>query len=284
MSLERIRMIKEKDILKVWDAEQEILDVIHAVCVNNNLRYSLAYGTLLGGVRHAGFIPWDDDIDLIMPREDYEKFLNVWDKEAPKGYILQNGRTDTDFTQTFTKIRKDHTTFIQSDEEKDKKYHKGIFVDIFPGDRVAPGKITNKIQYVLCAVFLLYSRGFTSGSGGLIGLIERILLKIPKEIQLYCRERLEKMIGYWNDNKDCKYFFPNTIEECCDYFDSDIFDEITDIHFRNKKYHTVKDKDKMLQQCYGNYMELPPKEERVWRHHPIVIDFEKNYEELKENS
>ena len=90
---------------QIWATEQEILDVIHQVCTEYGLRYSLAYGTLIGAVRHKGFIPWDDDIDLMMPREDYEKLLAIWNEAAPKGYILQNTRTDPDFTQNFTKIR-----------------------------------------------------------------------------------------------------------------------------------------------------------------------------------
>ena len=83
---------------QIWATEQEILDVIHQVCTEYGLRYSLAYGTLIGAVRHKGFIPWDDDIDLMMPREDYEKLLAIWNEAAPKGYILQNTRTDPDFT------------------------------------------------------------------------------------------------------------------------------------------------------------------------------------------
>ena len=125
---------------QIWATEQEILDVIHQVCTEYGLRYSLAYGTLIGAVRHKGFIPWDDDIDLMMPREDYEKLLAIWNEAAPKGYILQNTRTDPDFTQNFTKIRKDHTTFLQGESEREKHYHKGIFVDIFPGRPQQVGK------------------------------------------------------------------------------------------------------------------------------------------------
>ena len=145
-------------IQQVWTVEQDILDVIHHICSEHGLRYSLAYGTLIGAVRHKGFIPWDDDIDLMMPREDYEKLLSLWDSTAPKGYILQNVRTNPDFTQSFTKIRKDHTTFLQFEFEREKCYHKGIFVDIFPGDRVAPSKLGRSIQHTACAVNLLYNR------------------------------------------------------------------------------------------------------------------------------
>lgn len=147
------------NIQDVQNVEQEILDVIHNVCEACRLWYYLAYGTWLGAVRHGGFIHWDDDVDILMPREDYEKLITVWDQAVPKGYLLQNVRTNPDFTQNFTKIRKDHTTFLQDETERGKSYHKGVFVDIFPGDRVVSSGSGRKFQYVACAVNLLYARG-----------------------------------------------------------------------------------------------------------------------------
>lgn len=273
----------ESQIQQVWATEQEILDVIHNVCTENGLRYSLAYGTLIGAVRHKGFIPWDDDIDLMMPREDYEKLLAIWDQAAPKGYILQNVRTDPDFTQSFTKIRKDHTTFLQFEFEREKQYHKGVFIDIFPGDRVAPGKLGRKTQYIACAVNLLYNRGHASGSGGVVGKVERFLLKAPKEKCAKRREAAEKWIRRWNGNTSALYVFPSTLEWCQKYYPADLFKNMRDIEFRGKTYQCVSDPDSILRLDYGDYMQLPPEEERVWKHHPIIIDFEHNYEELSQS-
>lgn len=265
---------------RVWAEEQEILDVIHQVCTEYGLRYSLAYGTLLGAVRHKGFIPWDDDIDLIMPREDYEKLLVIWNEAAPKGYILQNTRTDPVFTQNFTKIRKDHTTFLQDEAERAKHYHKGIFVDIFPGDRVPSGKIGQKMQYIACAVNLLYSRGYTSGSGGVIGITEKVLLKAPKEKYAVWRERAEKWVRHWNGRESLQYVFPNTIACSRRYYPANSFEEMKTIEFNRKQYMCVADANTILHIEYGDYMQLPPEKDRVWTHHPILIDFEHNYEEL----
>lgn len=265
---------------QIWATEQEILDVIHQVCAEHGLRYSLAYGTLIGAVRHKGFIPWDDDIDIMMPREDYEKLLAVWDQSAPKGYILQNTRTDSDFTQNFTKIRKDHTAFLQDEAERTKHYHKGIFVDIFPGDRVPSGKIGRRIQYIACAVNLLYSRGHTSGSGGMVGEVEKILLKAPKEKYSVRRERAEKKIRSWNGDESLQYVFPSTIRSSRKYYPANLFENVKTIEFNGKQYMCVADADSTLRVEYGDYMQLPPEEDRVWKHHPFLIDFEHNYEEL----
>ena len=269
-----------EQIKHVWEVEQEILDVIHRICTDHDLRYSLAYGTLIGAVRHGGFIPWDDDIDLVMPREDYEKLLAIWDEVAPAGYILQNIRTNADYTNTFTKIRKDHTTFLQDDAERDKKYHKGIFVDIFPGDRVAPGKVTRAIQYIASAINLLYTRGYPSGSTGVIGLTEKVLLALPASIRPSVRKKTEKFIRKWNDQNELLWYFPSTIIAAKRYYGADLFENLGAIQYCGKQYRCVADPDSFLRVDYGDYMQLPPEEDRVWKHHPIIIDFERNYEEL----
>ena len=271
---------KPEELERLKKTEMEVLAAFIEICEKHDLPYFVNGGTAIGAVRHQGFIPWDDDIDLMMPREDYEKLLVIWNQSAPKGYILQNTRTDSDFTQNFTKIRKDHTTFLQDEAERTKHYHKGIFVDIFPGDRVPSGKIGRKIQYIACAVNLLYSRGHTSGSGGTIGKVERALLKAPKEKYAVRRERAEKRIRSWNGDESLQYVFPSTIGSSRKYYPANLFENVKTIEFNGKQYMCVADADSTLRVEYGDYMQLPPEEERVWKHHPLLIDFEHNYEEL----
>ena len=100
-----------EELRKLQLVQLDILNVIDDFCVKNNIKYSIAYGTILGAVRHGGFIPWDDDLDICMLREDYDKFIELW-KDSDE-YILQNHNTDRDFTQSFTKIRKTNTSFVQ---------------------------------------------------------------------------------------------------------------------------------------------------------------------------
>lgn len=267
-------------IQEVWHQEQDILNVFHDICLKHSLKYSLMFGTLLGAVRHGGFIPWDDDIDVIMPRKDYEKLLSIWESEAPKGYLIQNKRTNSDFTQNFSKIRKDHTTFIQDEVEKTKSYHTGIFIDIFPADRVAPLGINRHLQYIASALNLLCAREFRSGTKGMIGLVESLVLLLPHKARVKVFHKSEKFISKWQNNSVAEWYSPNTINECKRYFDSDIFDNLDSIAFCQERYCCVKDYDKILKQIYGDYMKLPPEKDRVWKHHPMIVNFECNYNEL----
>lgn len=276
-------MNMERDIIlrKVQKVELEILDIVHKVCVENQLKYSLAYGTLIGAVRHQGFIPWDDDIDICMPREDYEKFLEIWPKYKFEDYILQNIETDEDFTQNFTKIRKNHTTFLQPKEEQ-YKYHKGFFVDIFPGDRVPDSKLKRQFQFFNIAVNLLYSRKFKSGSSSkTISIVENTLFLFPKSFQKKYRKVAENILKKYNFNSELQYVFASTINAARTYYPNDIFENRILTDFEGKRFYIFKDYDTCLKIQYGDYMQLPPENERVWTHTPQMIDFHRNYEEIK---
>ena len=263
---------------RLWATEVEILDVFHAVCMKHGLRYSLAYGTLIGAVRHKGFIPWDDDIDVLMPREDYEKLLKVWDSDTNQEFILQEPYSSPDLVVNFAKIRKNNTTFIQSEFEFKKKYHKGIFIDIFPLDRVAPAKFTQMIQKLFCMLAMLYNRGYTSGNGGISEFAEKLLLAlIPKKHYRKMQKWAERNATRWNGNTQLKWFGFQTVDDMKHHYDPDIFDNLIKLEFEGKKYFAFKDYDQILRDEFGDYMQLPPEEERVWKHHPILIDFEKNY-------
>ena len=267
----------EAVLKRVQKTELDILEIVHRVCMENDLRYSLAYGTLIGAVRHQGFIPWDDDIDICMPREDYERFIEIWPSYHFSEYILQNLDTDEDFTQNFTKIRKKNTTFLQPGEEK-YNYNKGFFIDIFPGDRVPSSKLKKDIQYIYMAVNLLYSRKFKSESKNkIVCLVEDILFLMPKSQYRKLAKHAEKYIKKYNINNDGAYVFASTIETAKSYYPSDIFENRILLEFEGKKFYAYKEYDKCLRIEYGDYMQLPPKEERVWKHKPQLIDFEHEY-------
>lgn len=124
---------------KVWATELNILERFDEVCNKHHLTYHAYYGTLLGAVRHQGFIPWDDDIDVIMFRDDYEKFQAIAPEEFTEPYFFQNSYTDR-VLWPFSKIRDSRTTAAEPQfNSLGRTFHQGIFIDIFPFDSVDDG-------------------------------------------------------------------------------------------------------------------------------------------------
>ena len=270
--------IRMEDVRAV---EQSILDQVSKICEENGLRYSLTYGTLLGAVRHGGFIPWDDDIDISMPREDYESLMALWPQHGPKELILDRCDLDSHNSNVFSKIRKDHSTYLQFDVERNAKHHKGIFIDIFPADRVAPGALSRKIQYLDFALMLLFNRGYSSGHSGIVGLAERILLKaVPKKKQSTVSRFFARRGRRWNGSSSGPFIFPVTIRDCKRLYPPDLYEHLQRIPFHGKKYAAYADSDAFLTIRYGDYMRLPSKEDQIWKHPPLLIDYTRNYEEL----
>ena len=274
-------MNQDVNLEDIWKAELEILDEFDRVCRENHLRYSLAYGTLLGAVRHGGFIPWDDDIDVMMPREDYDRLREIWRVKAKEGFILEDETMFDDYVNNFAKIRKDHTTFLQFESERNCSYHTGIFIDIFPGDRVAPAGFRRAIQFSYFALNLIYNRKYTSSAKGIRGMAEKGLLAIvPKRKYSLISNYFGKRSRRWNDDPHAEIVFPNDPTALRRYYPPDLFEDLIRVPFQGKEYFVFRDYDAVLKLRYGDYMQLPPVEERVWRHHPVIVDFEKNYDEI----
>lgn len=266
--------IPDYDILRKLQLTQlEILKYVNDFCFKNKIRYSIAYGTALGAVRHKGFIPWDDDMDICMLREDYNKFLSIW--KDSDDYILQNNETNSDFKQTFSKIRKKNTAFVQKNDVE-KSFHKGIFIDIFPFDRKPVGKFKQINQKINVMLFQLYFREYVPETNGtILKLGSVVLLKIHRKnsYSKLAEKYLQKAIKY-NDDKTLPVFDTCTFSDMQKQYDNNLFDDIEYIDFENCKLPIFKSYVNFLKTCYGDYMKLPPKGEQNWFHHPLLVDFE----------
>ena len=258
----------------------EILCMIDALCREHGIVYSLYGGSLLGAVRHQDFIPWDDDLDICMSRENYNKFLKIWDETAPKGFFLQNKNNSPYFTQTFSKIRKEHTTFLQYDWERGK-YHTGIFVDVFPIDRMPSGRIKRLLFQWDCLRYPLLTREFVPPTGNSIvkAVSALLLLLSPKKLRPAMRERLLNRITRVND-PDANMVSTEMLSTVFQPLPPDLLDSFEQMHFGAHTFPCMTAWKEYLELYYGDYMSLPPEPERTWTHHPIILDFEHNLEEL----
>ena len=265
---------------KLQLTQLEILCQIDSICRSEKISYSLYAGTLLGAVRHKGFIPWDDDLDICMERSEYNRFLSVWDRYPHEGYLIQNKENSPRFTQSFTKIRKEHTTFLQSEWEA-KAFHTGVFVDIFPIDRIPDGKAARLVFQWDCLVYQLLTREFVPPKGSLFqkAVSAAILKAIPPQDRKKERERLLKQITKYTD-QSLHMVAIETLSTIRKPLPAKLMDDYTTLPFENGEFMCFSDWDEYLSIKYGDYMKLPPESDREWKHHPIVIDFEHDYEEL----
>ena len=259
----------------------QTLKVFDAFCRKHGIRYSLYAGTLLGAVRHRGFIPWDDDLDVCMSREEYDRFIALWQQESPEGYILQNKENTPAYWQSFTKIRKDHTTFLQEEREAGK-YHTGIFLDVFPLDRLPNGKMNRRLFKWRCMCYQLLTREFVPPKAGRVTKLgsAMILACVPADRREKVRAKLLKKITRHNHRHDLEVAAIETMASLRKPFAADMLDDIVELPFEDGVFLCFAGWEEYLRREFGDFMQLPPEAERAWRHHPIIIDFEHNYEEL----
>lgn len=273
------------DLRKLQLVQLDLLLFVDGLCRQHHLSYSLYAGTLLGAVRHQGFIPWDDDLDICMPRADYNRFLELWPQVEHSGYILQNKENTPAFTQSFTKIRKDHSTFLQ-DWSEAGRYHTGIFIDIFPIDRIPNGRLP-RLKYTWdCLCYQLYTREFAPTQyGALKRMVASLLLLItPKRQYPQKRRKLLAHITRYDGDFSCETVAVETLQSIQKPFSATMLDHYTSIEFEGHRLMCFSEWQDHLRRKYGNYMQLPPEDQREWKHHPVVLDFEHNYEERPRES
>lgn len=261
----------------------EILKTVIDICEKHNIRYFVAFGTLLGTIRHNGFIPWDNDIDLLMPIIDYEKFQTVCESELKYPYFLQNRKTDPGCHETFTKVRLSNTTFI---EEKNVDYdmNHGICIDIYPLAKISDNRFVRKVDFIKGNLYLLLLADIKpKNHGRLFSFIASLLLSIFSE------KRKNKVIDrLWRkltkyENMSTK----NVIQLSCNpealkrYYDSSIFDGFEYKQFESLTIRVPTGWDTFLKDRYGDYMTPPDKKEIDTRQEYIKLDCEKAYQEYK---
>ena len=240
----------------------EMLVEFDAICQKHNLKYWLDSGTLLGAVRHQGFIPWDDDIDLSMPVEDYRKFIEVGASELSSNIFFQTRETDPSFKFDYIKLRSNKASIVEFHEkDRDIEYHQGVFIDIFPM-LTLPNSEFHKNYYN--DVFKLI-RGTSS-----------ISLHTPDgtdspQVRKKLVESLELQHQGW-DNETNKVIYGGEMPDLASWFDQEKIFPLKKMQFEGLEFPVPHDPEHYLGSIYSfNFMELPPEDKRTIHAHEIEI-------------
>lgn len=258
------------DIRTVQLVELDILKKIDRICKKHGITYFLDGGTALGAVRHGGFIPWDDDIDLGMLRDDYDRFIEIAQAELGNDYFLQTRKTDPKCPFSFAKVRKEGTTFVEWNKRNVKMHH-GIFVDIFPYD-VLPEEGREE-YFRKCAALdrkltvkmtpdraMQPQRSLKWLAGSMARRAKYYLMKFTSTHKLdkKIEEEFVKYRGMRFEDQqvtchayDAMYYFPE-----------DMLVPTVTVEFEGERFPIPGKYHEFLTKMYGDYMELPPEEER----------------------
>ena len=243
-----------------------ILVEIDKVCKENDIRYWIDFGTLLGAVRHGGFIPWDDDIDITMPTEDYKKFMKIAPQALPKDLFLQTPQTDPSYKMLLSKVRDYNSFFVTPHEDFKRDYNKGLYIDIFEAvnyPTVSP-KFQKRLMRWFNKIAFFYSvkqdvtikNHIASVTFPIIKLflctIWGILCLKPKNKIGY-----EKRFNPYGNSYRREVVFP-----------------LSSIEFEGHTFPAPNDTNAYLKSIYKDYMQIPPKEKRVT--HLIYVDIKAN--------
>jgi lipopolysaccharide cholinephosphotransferase len=242
----------------------EILDEFVRICEENNLIYFLTAGTLLGAVRHKGFIPWDDDIDVAMPRNDYEKFLDICEKNIDTNYYALSHRCPVNtfyHYKGFVKYCKKNTMVAQN-HIRDPKDYSGIFIDIWPFDNCAQFLIPLQTNFFAFALKLYRLKTHEDVPQSRIKRVLGKLICCFISLQ-FSKKLLKKSYSFFN-KFETKYI--SFFSGCCGYKKEtkkrDTIFPLGKLPFEGKEYYVPGNYDAYLKHHYGNYMELPPIEQR----------------------
>lgn len=253
--------LNKLNIDEIKTKELEIINEIDKFCRNNDIQYSMIGGTLIGAVRHHGFIPWDDDIDIAMTRENYDKFEKMFKSSKYKVLTYKN---TLNYYYSYIKVV-DKGTILFERKLKDFKDN-GIFVDVFPID-----KVQENLKEVKKINIIAKIRNIAVTNEKIIKekrIVQKLLYPIVKNINVQKLCRYMDEIAQKNNKQNfkmCGTIVGGTSNEK-NIIPVELFKEYINLKFENLNLMAVKDYDKFLRIVFGDYMKLPPEEQRITSH------------------
>ena len=255
----------------------EIIKHIDLLCRENNITYFIMGGTALGAVRHSGFIPWDDDLDIFMTPCQYERFKSVFENDKSDKYTIQEWKTTENYLE-YAKVRMNGTTFIEECFRERKDLHQGIYVDIMILHKVPNNRFIQKKIYFYSKFVTLYGlsqrnwKPKTKGQAFVLKLLKILPKKIMARIAYKNIYKYDSLIA---DYKWCYWITPAKFKN--GLFDKSFFIDPVDIRFEDTKLLGSAHIKEYLAYRYGDYMKLPSEEQRQAAVHAIIFDANKDY-------
>lgn len=260
--------------------ELEILIELDRICKEEGLTYFLEGGTLLGALRHGGFIPWDDDVDVLMPREDYNRLIEVFRAGKLEGYHLQCIETDPGYWNFYAKLRKNGTKFVTK-EERYVKSHQGVFIDIFPIEGIKKEeskgiKKSDFLQPILRSVMIRRVHMTVQDSSGKKEMVFKLLKALFAPFSNVTLQKFGNrfVVSRSKAEADAYYRAPITRGDKMmnRIWPFEKVYPVETLKFEGYEFTVFHDYHWYLEQLYGKtYMELPPEEDRV-THEPWKIE------------
>lgn len=268
----------DKELRNIQLCQLDLALELQRICEKYNIKFFLIGGTLLGAIRHKGFIPWDDDLDIGMIRSDYERFLEVCKNELNSEYYLEKFDQKCEFGFAFAKLKINNTIFIES-VSKDNNSHKGIFIDIFPFDKMPVNIDMQERQEKAVRLYrnLLIIKcryNHWDNSDKKIKYIKKLIFYIIKPISK--KFLFDKILEYetkYNDYEFKNYINLEGAHKYKEFLPKKCLEKLDEITFEGYRFPIPSNPEIYLEQLYGDYMKLPSIENRENRHGIIAIDF-----------
>ncbi len=272
--------MSELSLKEIQSQSLEVLQTVHEFCVAEGIQYSLAYGTLIGAIRHKGFIPWDDDIDIIMPRPDYERFVRTF--SAPGLGIISE--KDPDYYLNYCRVFDTVKTGCHTILPVGKNYTGGVWIDVFPADGVSDdyeafgGNVARYKKIWMLQLRYRYAQASLKDIFRTCGIKDLCILLAIK-LSGQGRKRLDAINAQVRENA-CRIPYGSSLHwsqlEVLDdgvrnYQLCEDFEETIDAPFEGHTFKIMKGYDRVLRNIYGDYMQLPPENQRQPKHGHVTL-------------